>query len=122
MDRQHVLIVEDAADVRDVLQEILQSGFYAVTPAATIKEAREVLRSSHVDLVLVDSILPDGRGDEIILTAADLSVPSIMMSGYPQEIACMENSGGAYLAKPFKSSVLLAEIRRILRTLDKVAQ
>ena len=70
----------------------------------------------------MDSILPDDGGDEISQVAADLGVPSIAMSGYPHEIATMENGGRAYLAKPFGSRVLFAEIRRILRTLEKIAQ
>ena len=55
----HILIVEDEPLVLDVLQTMLETE-YRVSSASTVEEAHAILRTSHIDLVLIDAVLPDG--------------------------------------------------------------
>ena len=58
----HVLIVDDEAEIRDSLESILREEDYLVTTAATAAEALELLRDAAYDVVLLDIWLPDRDG------------------------------------------------------------
>jgi CheY-like chemotaxis protein len=107
----HVLVVEDEPLVREALHETLQAQ-YDVSCASTVGEACEFLGRSRVDLVLVDSILPDGHGDDIATIADTLGVPTIAMSGYPPEI---DRPDRPHLMKPFKANLLFSTIEAAIR-------
>ena len=105
-----VLIVEDEPLVADVLQATLDSEYH-VSSVNTVKEALAFLHTSHADVVLLDTVLPDGRGNEVASFAEKLGVAVIHMSGYPEEMGDMQRSGRPHLFKPFKAEVLLSTIR-----------
>src|SRR5258708_34821493 len=58
----HVLIVDDAAEIRESLEGILREEDYLVTTAATAAEALELLRDAAYHVVLLDIWLPDRAG------------------------------------------------------------
>ena len=58
----HVLIVDDEAEIRESLESILREEGYLVTTAATATEALELLRDAAYDVVLLDIWLPDRDG------------------------------------------------------------
>ncbi|HEC18471.1 MAG TPA: response regulator transcription factor, partial [Gammaproteobacteria bacterium] len=64
----HILVLEDFADTRIWLCEVLQETFNtpAISEAATLSQARELLSQQHFDLALIDLSLPDGSGIDII--------------------------------------------------------
>ena len=62
--RCHVLIVEDDPLIVDVVVASLELE-YRVSSVNTVGAALAFLRTSHVDVVLIDSVLPDGRGAEV---------------------------------------------------------
>jgi two-component system nitrogen regulation response regulator NtrX len=62
----HVLIVDDEADIRESLQAILSEEDYTITTAATATEALALLRDADYQAVLLDIWLPDGDGLEIL--------------------------------------------------------
>jgi DNA-binding response OmpR family regulator len=97
----HILVVEDDPLVAEDLQTTLESQ-YRVSCAKTVGEARAFRRTSHLDAVLVDRILPDGRSDEIIEIAEGTGTPVVSMSGYPAEMAGHGQSAQCYLMKPFQ--------------------
>jgi len=113
-DRLHILVVEDDALVADVLQTTLEDEYH-VSCATTLGEARAFLQSAHLDAVLVDYILPDGRGDEIIELAEALGTPVVEMSGYPAEMVGLEQRGHPHLQKPFGAVALLSLMESVLR-------
>jgi DNA-binding response OmpR family regulator len=92
----HLLIVEDQPLVTDVLREILEAE-YRVSCAKTAAEAFAFLRTSHVDLALVDSVLPDAPGGNVAEFAEKSGVAVIAMSGNPQEIAGFDNCEAPHL-------------------------
>ena len=62
----HVLIVDDEADIRESLEAILSEEDYAITTAGTAKEALELLRDADYQAVLLDIWLPDGDGLDVL--------------------------------------------------------
>ena len=65
---QKILILEDFSDTRIWLCEVLHEAFndIAITEAATIQQAREILADQNFDLALIDLNLPDGSSIDII--------------------------------------------------------
>ena len=113
-DRCHVLIVEDDPLIVDVLVASLELRF-RVSSVNTVGAALAFLRTSHVDVVLIDSILPDGRGTEVACFADGLGAAVIEMSGYPHVMEDLEHSARPHLLKPFGVQVLLSTIGHALR-------
>jgi two-component system nitrogen regulation response regulator NtrX len=62
----HILIVDDEADIRDSLEAILREEDYTVTTAGTAAEALELLRDADYQAVLLDIWLPDGDGLDVL--------------------------------------------------------
>jgi DNA-binding NtrC family response regulator len=112
--RFHILIVEDEPLVAECLQEMLVSEYH-VSSANTVREALAFLRTSHVHVALVDSVLPDGHGDEIAAYAEAYGTAVIEMSGYPQVMADLERSDRPHLLKPFATDVLFSTIGKALQ-------
>ena len=116
--RFHVLIVEDEPLIVEVLQGALELE-YRVSSASTAGQALAFLRTSHVDVVLVDSVLPDGRGAEVARVAETFGAAVIAMSGYPQDMDDLQRSQRLYLCKPFGPGALLSAIESALRNNSK---
>jgi DNA-binding response OmpR family regulator len=115
----HLLIVEDQPLVTDVLKEILEAE-YRVSCAKTAAEAFAFLRTSHVDLALVDSVLPDAPGGNVAEFAEKSGVAVIAMSGNPQEIAGFDNCEAPHLQKPFGAASLLSTVAAVLSSVRRV--
>lgn len=109
----HILVVEDDPLVLDYIQQCLESKF-RISSATNVDDACACLRTSYVDLAIVDYLLPGGRGETVIKLATELCVPVVEMSGYPQEIAAMAGSSRPHLTKPFHMDELLTTIKTVL--------
>ena len=107
--RFNVLVVEDDPAIVEVLIAMLESQ-YNVSSANTVEEALAFLRTSHVDVVLADKVLPDGRGSDVARLAEDVGAAVIEMSGYAQDQDGLERSERPYLDKPFGMEALLSTI------------
>jgi two-component system nitrogen regulation response regulator NtrX len=129
----HILIVDDEADIRDSLEAILREEDYVVTTAGTAAEALELLRDADYQAVLLDIWLPDGDGLDVLAqirgeqsrvregdAGADGLVPSasapevIMISGHGTiESAVRATKLGAYdfLEKPLSLERTLLVLR-----------
>ena len=62
----HILIVDDEADIRESLEAILREEDYAITSVGTVAEARSLLRDADFQAVLLDIWLPDGDGLDVL--------------------------------------------------------
>jgi DNA-binding NtrC family response regulator len=109
----HVLIVEDEPLIVEILQETLEAQF-RVSSVSTVAGALALLRTSHVDVALVDSVLPDGHGDEIAAYAKAHGISVIGMSGYPHEMYDFECIDHPHLMKPFGTEALFSTIAKVL--------
>jgi DNA-binding response OmpR family regulator len=65
MPAQHILLVEDDPDLLSLLTEVLEDEGYRVTAASRRDQARRALRKADVDLLVADSVLRGGNGDDV---------------------------------------------------------
>ena len=119
-DRSHILIVEDDPLVVEVIVASLEAD-YRISSVNTVGAALAFLRTSHVDVVLIDKILPDGRGTEVACLADNVGAAVVEMSGYPQEMDHLEHSAHLYLLKPFGIQALLSTIGNALHKVSGAA-
>ena len=125
----HILIVDDEADIRESLEAILREEDYAITSTGTVAEARTLLRDADFDAVLLDIWLPDGDGLELLShirenqlhTNRDTPRPPapevIMISGHGTiESAVRATKLGAYdfLEKPLSLDRTLLVLRNAI--------
>jgi two-component system phosphate regulon response regulator OmpR len=116
----HILVVDDEAEVRDLLQEYLIKQGFAVSAAASAAAAREVLAARAVDLVVLDLRMPgeDGLDFARELRGRRGGVAIVMLTGSGEtvdKVVGLEVGADDYLAKPFDPRELLARIRSVLR-------
>jgi DNA-binding NarL/FixJ family response regulator len=118
-----VLVVDDDAGVRDALHVILDDE-YEVLDAADGKSTLNAVQSRDVSLILLDILLPDVDGIEILQELGTVSpnVPIIMVTAVKTvrtAVTAMKLGAVDYITKPFQEEELLASIRR---TLDQKAR
>lgn len=117
--KDHILVVDDDAEIRELLDEYLTKNDFRVTTARDGKVMAEALAGGGVDLIVLDVMLPGDDGLKLcqeLRTRDDL--PVIMLTALGTEsdrIAGLEIGADDYLAKPFNPRELLARIRVILR-------
>ena len=111
---RHILIVEDDTDLVAVLVQVLEREGYRVSAASRRVEALAVLREGDVDLIVADSVLRGGNGDDIAKTAGQRAVPVIMISGEPERIARLRGGPLPFIEKPFRTAQLVQLVARLL--------
>ncbi len=121
MSAPRILVVDDEADIRDLLQEILVEEGYEVAVAADVGEARGARKDAEPDLVLLDIWMPDADGISLLREWRDantLEFPVVMMSGHGTVDTAVEATRlGAfdYVEKPLSLTKLLHTVERALR-------
>src|SRR5437868_2125078 len=116
-----VLVVDDEADIRELVAGILADEGYAVRTAANSEEALAAVRARKPALLILDIWMAGGGMDGLemldMVKALDADLPVIMISGHGNiETAVSAIKRGAYefLEKPFKSDRLLLVVQRAL--------
>jgi two-component system phosphate regulon response regulator OmpR len=119
-DPAHILVVDDDARLRALLQRFLTEQGFRVSTAENAAAARAALADMAFDLLVLDVMMPGETGLELAaaLRAARQEVPILMLTarGAPDDrIAGLEQGVDDYLAKPFDPRELALRIRTILR-------
>ncbi len=115
-----VLVVDDEADIRALISEILSDEGYGVTVAANAAEARAAHGASRFDLVLLDIWMPDTDGITLLREwseGGDLSCPVVVMSGHGTVDTAVEATRlGAFdfVEKPLSLAKLLRTVEGAL--------
>jgi two-component system, OmpR family, phosphate regulon response regulator OmpR len=119
-DDAHILVVDDDARLRALLQRYLAGAGFRVTTAETATDARDKLRFMHPDMLVLDVMMPGESG--LTLTEAlrqqgsDVPVLLLTARGAPEDrIAGFEAGADDYLGKPFEPRELVLRIRALLR-------
>jgi len=114
-----VLVVEDDADIADVLRRSLRNEGYEVRTSADGVEALDVAAGFFPDLVVLDLGLPRLDGVEVCRRLReDGDVPILMLTARAEtedRVAGLDSGADDYLVKPFERQELLARIRALLR-------
>ncbi len=114
-----VLVVEDDADIADVLRRSLRNEGYEVRTSADGIDALDVAAGFIPDLVVLDLGLPRLDGVEVCKQLrADGDVPILMLTARAEtedRVSGLDSGADDYLVKPFERQELLARIRALLR-------
>jgi two-component system, OmpR family, response regulator len=114
-----LLVVEDDADVRELVAAYLAANGFAVHAAGCGAEARDVLANTEIDAAVLDLNLPDEDGLDLVrLINAHYRTALIVVSARSSavdRIVGLELGADDYLVKPFELRELLARVRRVLK-------
>src|SRR5689334_7654492 len=104
-DTPHILVVDDEAEIRDLVEEYLIGQNYRVSTAQDSATTRQAMAAGGVELVILDLILDDEDGLELArVLRAESNVPIIILTGRGDpvdRIVGLEMGADDYLAKPF---------------------
>ena len=113
-------MIEDDAPIRMLIAEVIKLQGHEALEAGTGAQAIELATTTQPDLVLVDWVLPDISGTEVIreLRRQGLVSPMVMLTGRStkmDEVVGLEVGADDYITKPFDSRILAARINAHLR-------
>lgn len=111
--RETILVVDDEADIRVVVRQMLEAQGYVVLDAGDPHEALRMAAQQHVDLLLTDVVMPRMRGMELArrLQAMVPSAKVLLMSAY--KLAEIAASGHPFIPKPFTPEALADKVRQL---------
>lgn len=112
----HILVVDDKETNRDLISRQLRDRGYESTAVGSGKEALQVIGTGKFDLILLDVIMPDMNGYQVLKRLRESQwqhIPAIMISAFDEidsAIKCIEMGAEDYLTKPFNPVLLRARI------------
>jgi DNA-binding NtrC family response regulator len=111
-----ILLVEDDADVRIVVEHVLLDGGHDVDAARDVTSARDLLLSRDYDLLLSDGRLPDGTGMELADIAMDKGIPALILTGYAFILRELASDPTRYkvLLKPLRPAEIIQAVEDAL--------
>lgn len=117
--KPHILIVDDDAEIRDLLSRFLSKHDFRVTTARDGREMRQALQDWAFDLVVLDLMMPGEDGLTLCKQIrTESSIPIIMLTAMGEDvdrIIGLEVGADDYMAKPFNPRELAARIKAVLR-------
>lgn len=124
-----VLVIDDEAGIREGCRRVLELQGFHVETAVSLQEGLQKIQSRPFDIVLLDVMLPDGRGIDLLqpMLEVDPEIIPIIITGYATvELAVAAIKAGAYdfISKPFAPDILLFTVNQGLerRQLSRTAR
>lgn len=115
-----ILVIDDEAQIRKLLEISLEANDYKVHFAVNGKEGITAAASYQPDLILLDLGLPDQDGQEVLVKLREwYHNPIIILtvkSAEEEIVKALDNGANDFLTKPFRTQELLARIRTALRS------
>ena len=119
MTKRRILLIEDEESISDPLAMALRREGFDTAVAGTVADGLEAFRTRPPDLVLLDVMLPDGDGREVLRQIRSSSrTPVVMLTARSEEmdmVVGLELGADDYVTKPFSAAELVARIRAVLR-------
>lgn len=123
MKKHCILVVDDEAGIREMLQGALEGVGYEVRLAAEASEARARLDAGGIDLVLLDAVLPGESGPMLgEHVARERKLPLVFVSGDPGALRELRSAPFVRVGKPFRLTQLLHVIDQELRATSRAAE
>jgi DNA-binding response OmpR family regulator len=124
---RNILLVEDNQKLQLANSNLLKRrGGYNVYLASDLAQAREVVASTYIDIIILDIMLPDGNGlDFLKELKSDKNIPVLLLSALDKlddRIMGLEAGGDAYMTKPFDNTELILYIESILRRSERMPE
>lgn len=123
----HILIVDDDKNIRFVMKEILETNGYTAFTAKDAEEALSILETEHIDLAVVDIMMPKTNGYELTREIRDFNqdFPILMVSAkqLPEDrkrgfLAGIDD----YMSKPIDADEFLLHVKALLRRFKIVSE
>lgn len=126
MENKKILVVDDEESLLDLIAKSLSNEGYEVTAVTTAEDAMEKAKTLLPDLILIDIILPDMEGPEVVRALSENSltgkIPVIFLSGIitrekDGEASCEVRVGERRykaLSKPFSAKELITEVQKVI--------
>jgi two-component system alkaline phosphatase synthesis response regulator PhoP len=120
-----VLVIDDDPAIRQGLEELLTSERLKVLTAETGKRGIAIARREHLDIIILDLLLPDIEGVEVCkeLRKQGIASPILILSSKKHEVdkvLLLEMGADDYVTKPFGTRELAARIKALLRRRTEV--
>ena len=121
--KQHILIVEDDAEIARLVAAFLERSGFRTTHAGSGKSVAQIIARDAPDLMLLDLLLPGEDGLSIARRVrAAHPLPIIMLTAMGEErdrVAGLDLGADDYVTKPFSAQELVARVRAVLRRTDR---
>ncbi len=121
MNTAHILVVDDVAVNREILKRRLTRRGFEITEASGGREALEIIDREIVDLVLLDIMMPDVDGLDVVRTVrktrstTDLPIIMVSAKSFSEDVTqCLELGANDYVTKPVDFEATLGLIHREL--------
>ena len=119
-DAPHILVVDDDARLRKLLQHFLSGNGYRVSVAASALGARQMMEALAFDACVLDVMMPGETGLSFVKTLREerADIPVLMISALSESadrISGLSSGSDDYLPKPFEPEELLLRLRNLLR-------
>ena len=115
LSRRRILLIEDEQSISEPLAEALEREGFDVISVATAAEGRAAFRARAPDLVLLDVMLPDGDGRDVLRDIRSTSrTPVVMLTARGEEmdrVLGLELGADDYVTKPISAAELVARLR-----------
>lgn len=119
MNQQHILVVDDHQDIRELLATYLSQHGFDVSCAENGEQMRNLVANQHYDLIVLDIMMPGEDGLSLCRHIRDIEGPPVVMLTAMSEeadlVVGLEMGADDYVTKPFAPRVLLARIKSVLR-------
>ena len=120
MKKASILVVEDDPGIQDMLRYSLSAEGYTMHSATTVKQGWEIIENKHIDLILLDWMLPDNSGIDLLhrIRKYHSMLPVIMVTAKTEEedrILGLDVGADDYVTKPFSVRELSARMQALLR-------
>src|SRR5271155_2830470 len=117
--RGRILVIDDEPDIRESLEALLTGENYRVELASNANEGLKRLETSAYDLVLLDLMMPDKSGMQVLeeIRARDSETPIFMITAYGSvqvAVDALKRGANDYFPKPWDNEKLLIEIERMI--------
>lgn len=124
--KEKILIVEDDIDLHFILCKILRKHDYTIQSAYSGKEAEQLISQNHYDLIILDLMLPEVTGEDLIKIIREKQTTPILIisskSLVEDRVSALENGADDYLVKPFEQEEVLARVGALIRRSKKYSQ
>lgn len=120
MGKPVILLVEDDADIRELVRLYLEANQFSVWEAGDMQQAHATLSQEWPDLIILDVLLPDGSGIDLCQTLRQngCELPMLFLSCKNDSediIAGLDLGGDDYMTKPFDPNILVSRVKAHLR-------
>src|SRR5262249_2484786 len=109
-----ILVVDDDAGVRALIEDVLRVANYEVDAAATVKAALPLFERMYYDLLIADLMLPDGSGIQVAEEAQRRGTPTIIVTAYSHRSRKADLTGFGLMLNPVPPPELLEAVEKAL--------